>query len=72
MAKSINFKENNYVNGTTENIERVRVEINRYKPLSYEDTIDLIEKAHNGKWLVTRLLRQICASCGLSLPLTAQ
>ena len=72
MAKSINFKENNYVNGTTENIERVRVEINRYKPLSYEDTIDLIEKAHNGSQVARnkvikanlRLVWSIAASYG--------
>ena len=71
MAKSINFKENKNV-VRTEIIEKTRVEVNRYKPLSYEDTIDLIEKAHNGSQVARnkvikanlRLVWSIAASYG--------
>ena len=48
MAKSINFKENRFFNGLTENIERMRVEINAYKRLSVSETMNLITKAQNG------------------------
>lgn len=47
MAKTINFKENNFVI-RNEYVEMLRVEVNRYKPLSCDDTISLISEAQNG------------------------
>lgn len=47
MAKSINFKENNFV-VRDEYVEMLRIEVNRYKPLKQEEVINLITEAHNG------------------------
>lgn len=47
MAKSINFKENNNV-VRTDVIEMLRVEVNRFKPLSHVEVVNLISEAQNG------------------------
>jgi DNA-directed RNA polymerase sigma subunit (sigma70/sigma32) len=47
MAQTKNFKENNFV-VRDENIERMRIEANRYKPLSHDEVINLITEAQNG------------------------
>lgn len=47
MAQSKNFKENNFV-VRNENIERMRIEMNRHKQLNDSETMDLIIAAQNG------------------------
>lgn len=47
MAKSINFKENNFV-VRNEYVEMLRVEVNRYKPLTHSEVVNLISEAQNG------------------------
>lgn len=71
MAKSINFKENNFV-VRDEYIEMLRVEVNRYKPLKQEEVINLITEAQNGSEVARkrvinanlRLVWSIAASYG--------
>ena len=47
MAQTKNFKENNFV-VRNEVIEMLRVEVNRYKPLTHDEVINLITEAQNG------------------------
>ena len=47
MAQTKNFKENNFV-VRNEVIEMLRVEVNRYKPLTHDEVINLISEAQNG------------------------
>jgi RNA polymerase primary sigma factor len=71
MAKSINFKENNFV-VRNEYVEMLRVEVNRYKPLEQEEVISLITEAQNGSEMARkrvinanlRLVWSIAASYG--------
>lgn len=71
MAKSINFKENNFV-VRDEYVEMLRVEVNRYKPLEQEEVINLITEAQNGSEVARkrvinanlRLVWSIAASYG--------
>jgi RNA polymerase sigma factor (sigma-70 family) len=71
MAKSINFKENNFV-VRNEYVEMLRVEVNRYKPLEQEEVINLITEAQNGSGVARkrvinanlRLVWSIAASYG--------
>lgn len=71
MAQTKNFKENNFV-VRDENIERMRIEANRYKPLSHDEVINLITEAQNGSEVARkrvinanlRLVWSIAASYG--------
>lgn len=47
MAQTKNFKENNFV-VRNEVVEMLRVEVNRYKPLTHDELINLITEAQNG------------------------
>ena len=71
MAQTKNFKENNFV-VRNEVIEKLRVEVNRYKPLTQSEVVNLISEAHNGSKMARnrvinanlRLVWSIAASYG--------
>ena len=71
MAKSINFKENNFV-VRNEYVEMLRVEVNRFKPLTQNEVVNLIIEAQNGSEVARkrvinanlRLVWSIAASYG--------